>query len=106
MVHWNLGSKKWQNKLDIMELLLEEHKPDLCYIYEANLQAGLEEHEMSIPNHYLIVPNTMVTLGHARIVLIVREGFTVTKLDNLMDKTVATIWVKIGSGKKTSLQVG
>ena len=106
IIHWNLGGKKWENKRDEIELLLEDIKPDLCYITEANLYNNLEEHEFNIQDHYLVFPNTMLQLGYARIMLIVRNGITVTKLDKLMSNNVSTIWVKIGTGKKSAIQVG
>ena len=106
IIHWNLGAKRWENKRDEIELLLAEMKPELCYITEANLHKGLEDHETNIPDHYLVYPNTMNKLGYARIMLIVKNGVTVQKLDKLMSNNVSTIWVKLGTGKKTGIKVG
>ena len=63
IIHWNLGSKLWCNKLEDIELLLTEFKPDLCYISEANLWNGLDYHEREILGHEIIYPNTMERLG-------------------------------------------
>ena len=40
IVHWNLGSRLWKNKLLDIQSLLNEFKPDLCYISEENLWDG------------------------------------------------------------------
>ena len=106
VVQWNMGAKLWKNKLDEIELALSEHKPDLCFISEANLWAGAEPHEMEIQGHNIIMPNTMETLLHARIILLVREGIEVEKLDNLMDDQVATIWVRVGQNRRQSINIG
>ena len=48
----------------------------------------------------------MQSLGHARILLLVRNVITITKLDQYMDQRTATIWVRIGNGKNNSVVVG
>ena len=106
IIHWNLGSKLWCNKLEDIELLLSEFKPDLCYISEANLWNGLDHHEREILGHEIIYPNTMERLGHARIILLVREGISVVKLNQYMESDTATIWVRVGSSRKKSIIVG
>ena len=106
IIHWNLGSKLWCNKLEDIELLLNEFKPDLCYISEANLWNGLDHHEREILGHEIIYPNTMERLGHARIILLVREGISVVKLNQYMESDTATIWVRVGSSKKKNIIVG
>ena len=74
VIHWNAGSKLWENKLDMIENLLSDKKPDLCFISKANLWSHVPDYEMVIPGHHLILPSTMTSLNHARIVLIVRDG--------------------------------
>ena len=106
IVHWNVGPRLWKNKLDDIEALLTEFTPDLCFISEANLWQGTMAHEMEIPGHTMILPDTMSSLKHARIVLLVRDGINVEKIHHLMDPQVATIWVKAGFSKKHALRIG
>ena len=74
VIQWNAGSKLWKNKLMEMEDLLNDQRPHLCFITEANLWDGADPHNMEIPGHYLVLSNTMKKLNHARKILIVREG--------------------------------
>ena len=37
IIHWNAGSKLWNNKTLELETLTMEKNPDLYFIYEANL---------------------------------------------------------------------
>ena len=106
ILHWNLGSRQWKNKIEDIELLLSEYKPDLCYVSEANMWNNLEPHERELEGHSLILPNTMSTLQHARLVLIVKDGIEVTVLNQFMDKDIASIWVMVGTPGKKSLRVG
>ena len=105
VIHWNLGARLWQNKLDDIQLLLDDLKPDLCFISEANLWEGLESHQLELQGHKLVLPNTMATLQHAIIVLIVKDTITVTKLDQFMGDQSATIWVRIGEEGRNSLRI-
>ena len=58
IVHWNAGSRLWENKLLEIETLLLEKSPDLCFISEANLWESLPDWERQLPGYYLIYPNT------------------------------------------------
>ena len=49
VIHWNLGSKLWNNKLDEIEMVLADKKPDLFFVSEANLWQDLPESERVIP---------------------------------------------------------
>ena len=106
ILHWNLGAKLWKNKLEEIELLLEQYKPDICLISEANLWDGLDNHEREIVGHKLILPNTMATLGHARLVMVVRQEIHVKKLDEFMDNENPSIWVRVGGTTKKSIVIG
>ena len=106
ILHWNGGSRKWQNKRLEIECLLREKDPDLCYISEANLWTGLDSMDMDIPGYKLILPNTMTSLLHARLVLLVRNDVTAQLLVDNNDKEAAAIWVKVGSTRRKSLVVG
>ena len=106
VAHWNLGSKLWSNKRQEIELLLEQYKPDLCFITEANLWKDTEPHETEILEHKLVYPNTMDTMAHARIILIVKQEIEVTILHQYMDGKTVSIWVRVGSSRKKSLVIG
>ena len=106
VLHWNLGARKWHNKLDDIQILLNDCKPDLCYISEANLWDGLEPHQMELENYKLVLPLTINSQKHARLVLLVKDTLTVTRLDQYMDDKSATIWVRVGNEGRNSIRVG
>ena len=100
VAHWNLGSKLWRNKRQEIELLLGQYKPDLCFITEANMWSDTEPHDREILDHKLVYPNTMDTMAHARIILIVKQEVEVTVLHQYMDGSTASIWVRVGKHKE------
>ena len=74
----------------------KKKKTDLCYISEANLWDGLLPHEREIQGHIIILPYTMESMGHACIVLLIRNDLSYHKLEQHMDSETATIWVRVG----------
>ena len=105
IVHWNLGSRRWENKTDEIEALINEKEVDLCFISEANLWSEVPDHDRIIPGFHLIYPETMDTMMHARIMLLVKDGIIVSRLQE-QDTGSASIWVRIGHGRNSSLTVG
>ena len=45
VIHWNAGSRLWENKTTEIESLVLQLQPDLCYISEANLWEKVDEME-------------------------------------------------------------
>ena len=82
--HWNLGAKKWQNKLHEIQALVDELCPDYCYISEANLSAGLPDHLTNILGYDIITPQSHNTELFSRIVLLAKEGANFTVETNRM----------------------
>ena len=99
VIHWNLGARLWQNKLVDIEALINEFKPDLLFVTEANLWNNLPEQDRQVPGHTLYLPLTMNSLGYARIVLVARTEIDLNILNQHMDDQGATIWVQIGKGR-------
>ena len=94
-IHWNLGSRFWDNKSEDIQYLVDEIKPDLAFISEANLFSGLANHMRIIDGYSIVYTSAINTLGYSRLVLIVREGFQVTLKKDWMEDQVASIWVQI-----------
>ena len=105
VIHWNAGSRLWENKVTEIEALMLQMKPDLCFISEANLWDTTDDMDKNIPNYKLLLPNTMSNLKHARIILLVKSELIVHQLKYTNDEA-AVIWVKIGDTRKNSLIVG
>ena len=58
VLHCNLGARKWQNKLDEIQSLVDELKPDYLFVSEANLAAFLPVYQMNIEGYNLTTPKS------------------------------------------------
>ena len=105
IIHWNMGSKLFQNKLDMIQELVDREKPEMLYISEANLKIEIYEnpHEIKIENYDLIIPKTMTRYKHARLILLIKEGLKYEIMYEIMTDSVPSIWIRpiMAGTKKT-----
>ena len=105
--HWNLGSKKWKNKLNQIQALVDQNNADLIFISEANLDEMTPLHESIISGYNITLPKTVVRNGTARLVLLTKESLQFELRSDLMDDIVSSIWLKISrKGQKSILVCG
>ena len=52
--HCSLGSKKWENKVITIQNMVDDLRPDLCFITESNIMGELPDYKTRI-NGYIIV---------------------------------------------------
>ena len=93
ILHWNMGSKYWTRKKVEVEAVILKYNPDIMIISEANLIKGLTEDEMNIRGYTMIFPKTFEEQKVARLVLIHKEDMQVKVMPELMDKSVAVVWI-------------
>ena len=97
VMEWNIGNKKWRNKVTEVQALVNEYSPDICFITEANMHNDTPEDFRVIPGYTLEYPLTREnpTLQYSRIVAIVREGLSVKLLREHMSDDISSIWLQI-----------
>ena len=61
--HWNLGSKKWVNKRNQIQALVDTDNPDLIFISEANLDELTPPYESLITGYVITLPKTVIRNG-------------------------------------------
>ena len=103
--HWNLGSKKWKNKRNQIQALVDSNNCDLIFISEANLDELTPAHESLITGYEITLPKTVIRNGTARLVLLTRDNLNFELTENLMDDTFSSIWVKISRQGMKSIMV-
>ena len=105
--HWNLGSKRWQNKIALIQAMVDSSRPDLIFISEANLYELTPDYATAIVGYKIVKPLSVELHGLSRIVLLIKTDFEVKIEKHLMDPTVASIWVNIAKpGMKKVLVSG
>ena len=106
ITHWNMGNKKWENKMTEVDALILEKTPDIIFLSEANLFQTLPEHLRQIEGYKLHLPLTMSKHKYARLVLLVKDGVNIKIHKNLMHEDLAVIWLSVLSGGKSVLKLG
>ena len=106
IVQWNLGSRQWQNKLDEIQLLVDELLTDIAFITEANLWEGVSDHLCKVEGYELLQPLTISRLGYSRIVAMVNENLQYRVLTEHMEDDLSTFWLKVGGRGTKGVIVG
>ena len=96
----------WQNKIEEIQLLVDDHNPDIAFITEANLWEGTNDHEILVEGYEIIKPKTTSGLGYSRVVALIREGFQTRVLNEYMEDDLSSIWLKIGGKGSKALIIG
>ena len=93
--HWNLGSKKWSNKLNQIQALADQNLADIIFISEANLDELTPVYESQIMGYNITLPKTVTVNGTARLVMLAKNSLDFKIKDDLMDNIFTSIWIKI-----------
>ena len=108
IMHWNMGSKYWVRKQEVLQATMDEHKPDIMYITEANLFLEDPDYSLVVEGYKLVKPKTWENpdLEYARIVMLIKTDISFELLADNMDHDISTIWVKIIRKGNRKLIVG
>ena len=88
--------------------MVDDLKPDILFISEANLFEYTPEYETNIVGYNLIKPKTSKNpnLLHSRIVALVRDEINFKVMTNIMEDDTAAIWLKITKSGHKKIIVG
>ena len=101
VVNWNLGPRLWVNKVDDLNHMIQDYKPDIAIISEANIHSTDDCHRVNINNYDLVNTIDFSEHGFGRLVVLTKTGLRYQVLENKMEKDISTIWLKIcRHGKK------
>ena len=106
IVHWNMGAKFWHRKTDAIEAFILDNDPDILFISEANIMPEHTDEQKHIPGYTLVLPNTMVALGYARIALHVKIDIEFKSMSQYMYPGTSSIWISVGSKGRKALRIG
>ena len=106
VIHWNMGSRFWTRKKEEVEAVLLQYSPDIFIISESNLLESINDYERAVPGYKILLPKTVEVQDVSRIVMLVREEMEVKIMEEYMDNTIASIWIKVGSKGRRPLLIG
>ena len=102
MYHWNMGNANLENKMREVERAVQDRKPGILGISEANLKETVEMDEVRIPGYEIYTSYKSEGGTMQRLVTYVREGVNAKLREDLMDTNFSSIWIEINlkQGKK------
>ena len=106
VVHANLGSAFWENKITEIQNLILQLEPDLLFLSEANLRTQIPNEQADISGYFRVLPNTSISMNYSRFVLLVKEGVRIDIMDKCMSFDVPDIWVKAIHRGRKALVIG
>ena len=106
ILHWNMGSRKWRNKIEDIRQIIVEENPDIYIITEANLEIDTPTEERNVEGYREIQPLTMKVRGISRITALVKEEMDIEIKEDWMDDETSSIWMLVKRAGKKKLAIG
>ena len=104
---WNHGNSELQNSFNEIEILVDEHQPDVFGIYESNLKKGYDPRLVNIKGYELHTAPTLNNsdLSISRVVVFTRNNITVKRRTDLEDSSLSAIWLELGLPRQRKIIV-
>ena len=106
VTHWNGGSKHMKNQIPEIQYILDTRKPDLLLLSEANIFDTNMDHELVTIGYTMQKTKTWDTVGHCRLIALVRNGLQLQVVEKWMSGEISSIWYKISSRGCRTLYLG
>ena len=94
-MNWNKGNSKFLNRIDTINHIVIQHKPDIFSIQEANIHMSDDLDKCQLPGYNLEVDNLLQTKGLARTVTYIQKEIKYRRLPELESKIEPNIWIEI-----------
>ena len=98
LLHWNKGSARLENKVEELEDLFQQYKPDILGLSEANLYPDTDTNKIQFENYSLYTCPTLNNpeLRVSRVVVYVHNSLIVKSRPDLEYSGLSSIWLELG----------
>ena len=98
IIHWNKGSSILSNKMGDLEAIVENHRPLLLCISEANLRKYDDFDDVQLPDYTLHTCPTIDNPEHgvSRVVVYTHKSLIVKPRPDLMNPWLSAVWLEVG----------
>ena len=107
LMNWNKGNSKFLHRIDTIRHIIQEHRPDIFAIQEANLSNSDDIRLAQVQGYYLETDQLIQYKNLARTVMYISHDIKYKRLKELESKIEPVIWVEIiktGGTKKLKIQ--
>ena len=97
-VYWNKGPSYLKNKMLDIRGIVEEHKPHILGLGEANVHHGHDLGDLQLDDYSLHLDSSINNheLGIARVAVYTHDSLRVKRRDDLEDDEVSAVWLECG----------
>ena len=96
-VYWNKGPSFLVNKLTDIKCIVEEHKPHILGLGEANVRQDHALEDLHIEGYLLYLDSAINTqIGMARVAVYTHTSLRVQRRPDLEDDTIPAVWLECG----------
>ena len=106
-MNWNKGNSTMMHRIDTIRHIINEHKPDIFAIQEANLKSTDDIRLAQIQGYFLETDQLIKSKNLARTVMYISHQIRYKRLEELESKIEPVIWIEIqknGGNKKIRIQ--
>ena len=98
IMHWNKGSSFLMNKKDDIATIIEDYRPLVLGLSEANLRKEDNLSDVQIPDYNLHTCPTMDNPDHgvSRVVVYTHKSLIVKPRPDLMNPQISAVWLEVG----------
>ena len=108
ILQWNMGSRFLSKKRDEIQAIMDDMKPDIMVITEANMFCNEQDHLLNIEGYNIIKPKPWDNpqLKYDRVIILIKLELNYTVLDEFMEPDTSAIWLNISRVGQRKLRVG
>ena len=98
IMHWNKGPSLLSNKLTDIEAVIDNFKPHVLGLSEANLRTHDDFTDVQLPDYNLHTCPTISNPAHgvSRVVVYTHKSITVKTRSDLMCPWISAVWLEVG----------
>ena len=105
ILQYNKGSANFENKINDIHKIMDDHKPDIMCISEANVKLSNINLNKSFPNHVIELNKMSKIINISRNILIINKNISYKRRYDLEDESTCTIWVQVNIPKRKAILI-
>ena len=103
LLHWNKERAHFHNSVHILEGVLDEYRPDIFSMCEANVITNKINYSDHFHNYKIETTKMSKITGCSRTAILIRDTIKYKRRYDLEDEITSNIWVEIETDKQSFL---
>ena len=105
LCHWNKGSSLFINKINELNILINENKPDIFSVSEANYQLINPQIPNELSNFYIEANKMSPKSTFSRQILLINKSLQYKRRTDLESDLLSTVWIEVSLPKSKPILI-